>query len=519
MTEWIKYFLYTIFLLAATPCSGAQPDPPKAAEQFVAATGGDRHLVFISDTHLGIGRQPDGTWYATEDFRWPNALRGFLDYISSSLQDQIDLVIVGDFLELWQPPPGFVCHSLTSDLGCTLDDMEVMTQAVVAAHEHEFAALRSFSRRQENRIHVIPGNHDSTLLYAQIWRHVGQALGSESGRINIVISGTWTSPDGVIVAEHGHQIGADVNGYKTWPDIVETVNGTNYVIRSWGEQFVQGLFNEEETTYPIIDNLSPETAGARYRMADRGLWKSAADVARFLAFNLFETSLSQKSASLGADASGKPLPPSVERARELGHELFLAALPDNDPFRSSMANDSAEAARLRVELDSATKTLPVENILLLCDQAALLHGPVCTEPTLGALVQASLVPRARVIRAHLAQRRLATPRMRFFIYGHTHQYEKPWEIDLDGLTTVGVTNTGAFQRLINETGYLKRIKAMHITEREGLRQLPLDKLPACYTFVTIDYESSIPKPKLLAWHQEEDGQGRVVDPEEDNRCQ
>jgi UDP-2,3-diacylglucosamine pyrophosphatase LpxH len=259
MTKAVKYLVCITLLLPAMPCSGALPDPPKAAEQFIAATGGDRHLLFISDTHLGIGRQPDGTWYPTEDFRWLNALTGFLDYLSSSLQDHIDLVIVGDFLELWQPPPGFVCHSLTRDLGCTLDDMEQMTQAVVVAHEREFAVLQKFSRRGENRIHVIPGNHDSTLVYAQIWRHVGQALGSESGRINIVASGTWVSPDGVIVAEHGHQIGADVNGYETWPDIVKTVSGTNYVIRSWGEQFVQHLFNEEEPTYPIIDNLSPET--------------------------------------------------------------------------------------------------------------------------------------------------------------------------------------------------------------------------------------------------------------------
>jgi hypothetical protein len=514
MTEAVKYLVCITLLLAAMPCSGAPPDPPKAAEQFVAATGGDRHLLFISDTHLGIGRQPDGTWYPTEDFRWLNALTGFLDYLSSSLQDRIDLVIVGDFLELWQPPPGFVCHSLTRDLGCTLEDMEQMTRAVVVAHEREFAVLQKFSRRGENRVHVIPGNHDSTLVYAQIWRHVGQALGSESGRINIVASGTWVSPDGVIVAEHGHQIGADVNGYETWPDIVKRVSGTNYVIRSWGEQFVQHLFNEEEPTYPIIDNLSPETAGARYRMADRGLWKSTADVARFLAFNLFETSLSQKLASLGTDESGKPVPPSVDLARKLGHKLFLAALPDDDPFRSSMADDSAEAAQLRAELDTATQTLPLENILLLCDQAALRHGAVCTEPTLGAFAQTSLVPRARIIRAHLAQRRSATPEMRFFIYGHTHQYEKPWEIDLDGLP-ISVTNTGAFQRLIDEAGYLKRVKAMHITEQEGLRQLPLDKLPACYTFVSVDYENGRPAPKLAAWHQEEDGQGHVVDPEDD----
>ena len=75
------------------------------------------------------------------------------------------------------------------------------------------------------------------------------------------------SADGRIVAEHGHQIGSDVNRYKDWPKITEQVEGKEFIIRPWGELFVQKIFNDEEKTYQIIDNLIPETAGAWYRHA------------------------------------------------------------------------------------------------------------------------------------------------------------------------------------------------------------------------------------------------------------
>jgi hypothetical protein len=68
-----------------------------------------------------------------------------------------------------------------------------------------------------------------------------------------VSSGIWTSNDGRIIAEHGHQIGSDVNRYESWPEIVQRVDGIDYVIRPWGERFVQQLFNAEEARYPITD--------------------------------------------------------------------------------------------------------------------------------------------------------------------------------------------------------------------------------------------------------------------------
>jgi len=94
-----------------------EPEPSARAtdspERGAAATG-PRQTIVISDLHMGLGRVPGTqTWEKKEDFRWPNALCRFLGHIRSEARKEgaagIDLVIAGDFLELWQPSPEVKC--------------------------------------------------------------------------------------------------------------------------------------------------------------------------------------------------------------------------------------------------------------------------------------------------------------------------------------------------------------------------------------------------------------------------
>lgn len=498
--------------------------PVPARSKFQPPPGSPRYLVFVSDFHMGLGRKPDGAWNATEDFRWPEALRAFLDTISRRGEDRVDLVIVGDFLELWQLPADIECQGYDEDHGCTVDEMVRIAEKVVRAHDVEMAALRLFSQRGENRLHIIPGNHDSTLVLARVWETLATALCADSGRVNLVENGIWVSKDGRIVVEHGHQIGSDVNAYKRWPQVIDRApDGRYYVIRPWGEQFVQKVFNKEEEEYPIIDNLSPETAGARYRMADRGLWRSIRDIARFIAFNLFETSLSQKVRVLGPDDDpfGKP-EWDVKIGRDKGHRLFTEALPPEDPFRNAVLDSTnAEAAALREELDALAvnqNQLPDVNVRLLCDMIALRGGPLCKWEDAGQLLESLLVSRESVLRAHLNERWNQYPRIRVFIYGHTHQLESKWDLRLEGNKVVSILNTGAFQRVVDEPRFLRRVEAKArqegrtITPGEALRALTHDDLPPCYTVVEVPYKNGRPDPVTRRWYMPGPKQaGRMVE--------
>ena len=320
---------------------------------------GTRAIALISDLHFGVGKQADKTWDPTEDFRWSNALQGFLDALSTCGNNQVDLVIAGDLLELWQPPDWVTCkQSQDSDYGCTPDEMKQIAQVVVTAHEMDLATLGAFAMKGANRLIIIPGNHDAALLLDDIWALVRSKLNvHDATKLIRVEKGVWVSDDRTVVAEHGHQIGTEVNSYGDWPTITAVKDNTNHIIRPWGERFVQKLYNETERNFPIIDNLVPESAGARYYRENRGYVGSAKDFARFLKFNLLETSFSQKIKFLGGSETATDKPQwDLLTARARGYRLFVDSLPLNDPTRNSLLADKQQKWEdLREQLTALAK--------------------------------------------------------------------------------------------------------------------------------------------------------------------
>jgi UDP-2,3-diacylglucosamine pyrophosphatase LpxH len=473
-------------------------------------------MVFVSDLHLGVGRRADGSWDPTEDFRWPKALQGFVDKISEIGSDRTDLVIVGDFLELWQPPQTIQCTGIGADLGCTIEQMASLSQLVAEQHKPELETLKRFVERGENRLHIIVGNHDSTLRYAKVWSPIGVALDVTNGRTELVTSGLWTSPDGRIVAEHGHQIGEDVNRYDTWPDITRRSNNQDFVIRPWGELFVQKLFNSQEATYPIIDNLSPLSAGARIRAADRGFWGSAYDIGRLVVFSLLETSINQDAHGLGGQQSDT-IVWDVQDARGKGASLLISALDADDPMGVELKKGGKEADAVKAEMAKLVQTLPEEEIRQICDLVALRDpSNTCSNLSLGQASQNLLESKEQVMAKHLTSRKNDNPSMRVFIYGHTHQYEQPWGVKLEGSALVTVANTGAFQRLIDERAFKARLKGR--SEAEALRKMDLAELAPCYTSIIIsDSSKSKLMPELKSWYMPEDGTGTFLSPD-NSKC-
>jgi UDP-2,3-diacylglucosamine pyrophosphatase LpxH len=491
-------FLALVVLLPGTGLAQITPGTERAER---------RHVVAISDLHFGLGKTASGAWDPREDFRWTNALSAFLVAIGKSAGDKVDLVIAGDFLELWQPPDSISCDG-DADAMCSVDKMRHVVRHVVEQHRGDLKLLADFSKRGENRLFVVPGNHDAALLVPEVWADVAKALDVESGRVTLVTTGVWSSIDGKVVVEHGHQIGADVNAFAAWPAVTQSKGGDSFLHSPWGERFVQKLFNAEERQYPIIDNLSPESYGARLRLADRGLWGSAQDLARFLAFNLFETSVAQKSGALGGDvAAGASC--TKEEAASLGYRLFAAALPANDPFKLQLEGTSPQAIALQAQLDALAKSMPDEVRMQICRQRA-------STPTLGAALESTFVPRQDVLRAHLEKRKTAYPAMEVFIYAHTHQLEPAWDLKLGLASSISVLNTGAFQRLVDADGYRLRVDQVGITNpSDGLSKLVLESLAPCYSFVDVPRGSASTKPvaSTRLWRmQEGDKAGAMVAP-------
>lgn len=535
--------IVAIFVFALAACNGDDKGaPPKLTQTpFEPASKDDRLIVLISDSHMGYGQTgTDGTWDAMEDFRWPRAFGYFLDEIRERGSDKVDLIIVGDFLELWQSPQDRQCKPLNESLGCTVAEMVQATSDIVDAHAYEIDALRSFAKEGRNRVHIIPGNHDSSLLLANVWQPLGKKLNDQSGRINLVSSGVWVSPGaGKVVVEHGHQIGSDVNRYDDWPDMIVKPDrqGTYRMIRPWGENFVQSVFNlveggtENDDSYQIIDNLGPESAGVRFRMADTGFSATVSDIAKFLLFNLLETSITQKAQVLGPQLdpkTGKVIW-DIDTGRGLGYRLFADALSDGDPFRAILLSNDETANAVRDELDNLATDkdrLPDADLLSLCDQIAIRQrSRLCIDQTLGGWFESTFRSRESVIKEHLKMRRIEHPGMALFIYGHTHKYEEPWDVKLSSVKTVSVANTGAFQRIVSEEGFLRRVADLstelgrNIKPGEALRIMKLDRLAPCYTFIEVREVNGWPYPKLQYWKNPSEQTPGEIAPLHDPDCQ
>ena len=445
-------------------------------------------------------------------------MRGFLAYISEEGKGRVDLVVVGDFLELWQTPEQIECKGPNSDYGCSLDELEEMVGLVLAAHRKDFGLLAKFAATNENCVHIVPGNHDAALLIDRIWAPVKKALQADGGCVSRPESGRWTSEDGRVVAEHGHQIGWDPNRYGKWPTVTAEIEDRTFLRRPWGEQFVQRLFNETETEYPLVDNLSPSSAGAKYRMRDRTAGQNAKDIARFLKFNLMETSLRQKLRILGERDPTAPPEWDIESARLLGADLFLLAMAEDDPMviaaREAVSEDGLREALAALAADP--ELLPDDEVLALCDQIEVRGGDVgcetTTPGTLGAAISRLVSSRKRTVGPYVKKIWKEAPRVRVFVYGHTHAFEKEWVKKMNGRKRVAILNDGAFQRVIDDSRFRALAKSKGLENGEALRQLSLDDLPPCYTFVRVT-KSPLRgiERELLAWYQEEGSDGMPVD--------
>lgn len=498
-----------ILTIASCAAAQAQPSP--------------RTVVAVSDLHLGVGKT-NGQWNNLEDFRWPNALRGFLETVGTLYGNSVDLVLAGDLLELWQHPT-IACTGCGPNFGCTTQAIEDVARDVVRAHRADLKLFGDFADRGSNRVIVVPGNHDAALLLDDVWDRVKRAMGGTSGRVARASTGVWGSDDGFVVVEHGHQIKPDVNRFERWPTITDRCGdpGQSFVERPWGESFVQKLYNDVESGYPIIDNLIPESVGAALYSRRRGVFGSVADFARFIAFNVFQTSLRQKIELDVGDAS-KADAWDVKAARARGHRLLADTFAPDDPYRARLLTSSdQEIVALRTSMDALVRDedkLPDAAVLALCDQVKIraTQDPsasvqLCTR-NLALSTARGLLPLTRVLAPHLAERAKSFPNMRIFIYGHSHQADFDITVKPTPTRSVAVLNTGAFQRLIDQENFNTRAAAKQLAPEEALAKFTLeDDFPACYSAVVVTYDrEGIPQTELRNWFmQETDASGTFLD--------
>lgn len=491
--------------LAVALALGHSADGPSE----VSARGSNRLTVFISDLHLGVGRQTPTVWHSMEDFRWEGEFRAFLDEIDRLGRGQTDLILLGDTFELWQSLKDNDCLFSNLNFGCDERGALARVTRVIENHRSELEALGRFADRGANAVVLVPGNHDAALLFGAVERAVLEATGSGSRRVTVARSGSWLSTDGQVFADHGHQMGKEVNRFDNWPRPFVGPNH-RYLQRTWGEQFVQRYYNPFEAKYPIIDNILENGVGAVYAMKAEGAAGSTRAIGRFLSFFLSKLSRAQFEASLGEE--GEPPQWDLKAVRGRGNAFIIESFPPG-PLR-----EGAKEAAKRGDLGASMASLTTQELTAICDYRealqrreenafTLVEAPEpCPKKELGAAGQA-LLRRSKhavvsqyleEVHAKLSRARRGQPRFALYVYGHTHAAESSFD-PMENTSSEWhptVLNTGAWQRVIapRELDQLKCGRS----EAQMLALQP-DVLPACYSAVLIAPYADAPAPELRFW--------------------
>jgi|WetSurMetagenome_2_1015567.scaffolds.fasta_scaffold03736_7 UDP-2,3-diacylglucosamine pyrophosphatase LpxH len=489
-----------------------------------------RPIYIISDLHMGVGRTDGFSWNRLEDFRWPRAFDGFLTQISKDHPKGVDLIIAGDMLELWQHPTASCTKLRDTECGCSIEEMKRIVKDVLAGHKSEFEAIGLFLSRPENRMVIIPGNHDAALIEDEIWMLLVQAVPKGRERFVRIKSGTWSTDDNKVVVEHGHQQDAlDVNTFPGWPDRItkNCADGVRF-FRPWGENLVQTLFNEREEEIPLIDNLIPESFGTSiYLQYSKEKGTKYEDIARFVIFNLLQTSPYQKITALDVSKERTALNDrSIDFCRRcIGEDLILLS-PEGQWTNSisGIAGTEGEKA-FRLELRQQVASLDGNAIRDLCERRIVAgKGRLAANPDLADQpgCEATLGMAAKMIfdpdGMHLLRNRFdilsdQKKSMLIYVFGHTHDAKIQMQVPVNDGSIINALNSGAFMRLMDNV-YFNKSKKAGEKDTNALKRLTHDDMKACYTTIAIIYdEKNMPQAKLKQWNQTEDSSstGKFVD--------
>ena len=515
---------------------------------FVAPVRGlasSRLVTVIGDMHMGVGHDSSGAWHAFEDFRWHTEFELFLEALDEQGGGANDLILNGDTFELWETV-STDCRYDDPSIGCTEAEALTRLDRVLTAHEPAVSALARFAGSGSNRVVIVPGDHDSALLFPAVAQRVAEALGGSAARIVVRTAGFWVSADGQIYAEHGHQIGERANRFAAWPSPFVEYAGRRHIERPWGEQTVAAFYADHESRFPVIDNLADRGAGLWYGLSASGVTGAGDEAIALLRYVLFRMPWSQFRVDLDA---GDVQPPAWDLAavRAQGATFLADSLPDDHRFKPI-----ALAALQDGLLTEMMSGLSDAQITAICDYRAAVRrsrrrferiltqfdpqGPVVAEcprapETRGGAFDYFWRTRDLVFsrRLELAQQRLgdrgddpdARP-IAVFVHGHTHLVDwrqRVLEITSQGETVIVdgfspvrgalapvMVNGGAWQRSVTPV-QLEALKQAHqLTDAELFETLRPEHLATCYSFVQIEpYDDTPALPVIRYWRHGPDG--------------
>ena len=342
-------------------CDALLARPAEARHVFVDPEPRLRRKVIVSDLHLGPGTT-DPRFAGLEDFYSDAEWAAFLERQAAA--GPTDLVIDGDFLELWQIAAALGVLPRKDDpvqpasgpvLAADQDFAVAAVALVIRAHPAVFRALGDLLARGDHRVIVLAGNHDADLLWPKVQLAIARAIRPHDPARLVFVDAAAYEHGGVHI-EHGHAYDAANRFASNDAPFGRDRAGGCRLQSSWGEIFVDRFYTETEREIPFIDNLYPESAAVLWAVReDKRPDRNLAAALRFL-----ELVRSAEPGALNRDAAGAILQGVLGSPGAHGHgPESLAEVVDHisDELVDGNASGPAlvdAAFRLRSDPDLAT---------------------------------------------------------------------------------------------------------------------------------------------------------------------
>ena len=408
--------------------------------------------IFISDLHLGRGDELD-------DFARENeaALIRFLGQQSIKfLSWEVDLVLLGDFLDIWQiakdvekkaPDTKEIDLSLLN----TLEEDRV--RQIVGAHPGTFSALSAFLAAEpaKRRLFFVIGNHDHSLVDDQVQGVVQEAIagGDPALASRVVFGHYYDAPALSTYAEHGNQLDEN-NDYDHFAD---------FGAESPGFYFVRLFWNRLESLEPKLDEWDwwnafkaiweDKNLSHLLRPAVRFFYQYRNDPRPFKRIDVPGVPFFEVSGKL-IPVTGRPLPefPDVLVSDRLNTELIFSTVPATENKLRALYHNPTHA-----EFKEAVDEILREKF---SGRAPQVPEPQPTVPEFGLLpdeyvtaVAGMFAPSGKEPETMPMKGCALNPdTYKYVLLGHTHADKEEHLADLD----VTYFNTGTWSTKRNAVG-------------------------------------------------------------------
>lgn len=214
-----------------------------------------KHVLVISDLHLGAGAYINGSRNLLEDFHSDEELIDFLRYFSTGeyTNKEIELVINGDFLDLLAVPYVKYFDDEYWSEPAALEKLEL----ILKGHPEVLEALAEFVRGKNKKIVYIIGNHDGELFFDSLKARFLQIFDEEHrSKVTLTNELTLYQPSPGVFIQHGHEyeIAHNLSPEK---NMIISAKGEKYFIPSWGSYYVAHIVNKYKQERRHINEVTP----------------------------------------------------------------------------------------------------------------------------------------------------------------------------------------------------------------------------------------------------------------------